>query len=191
MSTKLRQVALVSSTIDSSPIGATTPSTGAFTGLTGSINIPAETPPIGPSAAIVGTGADVALFTFPALNAGRLQASKGLVIKFVTQHTTGTASVSYKLKFGATAVDTFSIIPFNTTFLDVHTYHFFNNSGVQNAQNWIREGIINNASANQPATSSAGTAAIDMTASQVVTFTFNVANTDQVKPVFALLYLIQ
>jgi len=191
MATKLRQVALVSSTIDSTPIGATTPSTGAFTGLTGSINIPAETPPIGPSANIVGTGADVALFTFPALNAGRVQAGKGLLLKFAFQHAVGTASVLYKLKFGATTVDSFSIVPFNTTFLDVHTYYFMNNAGVQNAQNWIREGILNNASGNQPATSGFGTAAIDMTASQVITWTFSVANTDQVKPVFAIPFLLQ
>ncbi len=190
---KVRQLAIFNSTIDSTPIGATTPSTGAFTGLTGNINMPAETPQIGPSAAIVGTGGDAALFTFPALNAGRVQASKGIRITFATQHTVGTAAVTYKLKFGATVVDTFSVTPFNTTFIDVEVYNFFNNSAVQNAQNWLRAGILNTSTvaSSQPATASAGAATIDMTASQVVSFTFNVASTDQVKPVFAMIELIQ
>jgi len=191
MSTKLRQVALVSSTIDSSPIGGTAPSTGAFSGLTGNINMPAETPQQGPATAIVGTGADVALFTFPALAAGRVQSSKGIRITLSTQHTVGTASVSYKLKFGATVVETFSIVPFSNVLTDVNVYNFFNNAGVQNAQNWLRTGIVNQGAGNQGATATSGTAAIDMTATQVITFTFNVASTDQVKPVFAMIELIQ
>ena len=130
MSTKLRQVALVSSTIDSSPIGGTTPSTGAFTGLTGTITMPSETPQQRAGSNIVGTGSDVALFTFPALAAGRLQAGKGLRITLASVHKVGTASVLYKLKFGATVIDSFSILPFNNTFVDAHSYLIFNNSGV-------------------------------------------------------------
>lgn len=189
---KLRQVVLVNSTVDSSPIGATTPSTGAFTALTGSITIPAETPQQGQAAAIVGTGGDVAVITFPALAAGRIQASKGIKLTLATQHTVGTAAVSYKLKFGATAVETFSVTPQNTIFFDIHEYLIFNNNGVSNAQNILRKSIINNSgNTTQIPAASALSSALDFTAAQTITFTFSVANTDQVKQIFGLIELIQ
>lgn len=192
MSTKLRQVALVSSTIDSSPIGATAPSTGAFTGLTGNINMPAETPAQGPLAAIVGTGGDVAVTTFPALNAGRLQASKGIFLMLATQHTVGSAATTYKLKMNGTVIESFTGTPQNNVFFDVHEYYIFNNSGVQNSQYWTRKSIGNSSgSTTQIPAVNIGTAAQDFTLAQTITFTFSVANTDQVKQIFALLTLIQ
>jgi hypothetical protein len=189
---KLRQVTLISSTIDSSPIGATTPSTGAFTGLTGAITVPSETPCQGSSSAIVGTGADVAAITFPALGAGRIQASKGMRLTLVTQHGVGSGAVTYKLKFNGTIIESFAVTPQNNIFFDIHRYLIFNNSAVSNAQHWFRESTINNSgNTTQIPAASSGTASQDFTAAQTITFTFNAANTEQVQPIFALIELIQ
>jgi hypothetical protein len=189
--TTVTGLAITNSTIDSTTIGATTPSTGVFTSVSGGITMPPECPEVGSIAAITGNGADQVLFTCT-LNANRLAASKGVRIRIGLLHSTGTALANYKLKFGATQIDNFNLANFNNTFLDVHQYEIFNNSGVQNTQNWLRTGILNASSAaGQAVTASAGSASTDFTQSVTITFTFNVAATDAVQRLYGNVELMQ
>jgi hypothetical protein len=132
---------------------------------------------------VVGTGADANLYTFT-IPANTLAAGKGIHFKAYWHHTTGTASVTMKLKFGATTLT--SNASASTTF-DHFEGDIYNNSGVTNAQTSFLDVYQNNVFLGSGATTSAN----DMTTAITISLTFNVANTDQVTPVFWLLTLNQ
>lgn len=145
----------------------------------------------GPLAAVVGTAGDANVFTFT-IPANTVGAGKGLRIKVVYLHSTGTVSTSFKVKLGATTIVTNTYAPATTSAIERQTIEIFNNAGVTNAQNWTEEHLLNIvANTNLVAGINAGTSAIDFTSSQVFAFTFNVAASDQVTPKALLIELIQ
>jgi len=140
----------------------------------------------GPGNAIVGTGADVALFTATApIAPNTVAAGKGIRITVWTQHTNGSASVMYKLKFGVTTFESHAIAPQNTALLDMIVYEIFNNAGVQNSQYYVASGLENlSGNATSVPFMFNNTNAFDFTLAQTPSFAFNVAATDSVKPLF-------
>jgi hypothetical protein len=137
---------------------------------------------VGPSAAITGTAADVTVCTTPALSTSILTAAKGFRATISFIHSTGTASTTYKLKYGATIIESTSYAPFNTTGTDVFQYVVFNNAGVQNAQHWTRFSIVNSGAAVNVPGVTVGTSTADFSASAALLWTMNVAATDQITP---------
>jgi hypothetical protein len=147
----------------------------------------------GPASAITGTAADATVYTYT-IPANTIGAGKGFRLKVTFIHSTGTASVTYKLSLGGTLLDSAAYSNINTGAVDQFTWEIFNNSGVQNAQNWVRGATQNNNAGGAVqliAANSVGTSAKDMTASQILLFTFNVAATDQVTPKQWVVELIQ
>lgn len=145
----------------------------------------------GASGAITGNSAEQNVFT-TTLSASQVQAGKGLHIKVVYLHSTGSASVTYKLKYGSAVIESVAFANNGTTTLDVFDYYVFNNAGVQNAQTWVRTGFNNvtGITGSDP-TSITGTAAADFSASAALAFTFTAANTDAVTPKMFIVELIQ
>jgi hypothetical protein len=125
--------------------------------------------------ASVGTAADKTLYTYT-LPASTLAAGKGLRVKAWFTHSTASASVTYKLFFGATAyVNSATTNSANVLYAEAE---IFNNSGATNAQNGNN---LTNLGA-PPALNEFAplTSAIDTTAAVTIQLTFNVAATDQV-----------
>lgn len=144
----------------------------------------------GASGAITGTGADATLFT-KTLSASQIEAGKGIRITAGFLHNSGTASVTYKIKYGATVIDSLSYANFGTTVSDKWEYTIMNNTGVQNAQTFIRDCVLNGNGSASTASQNTGTSAADFSTSAALALTFNVAATDQVTPKFWLVELIQ
>jgi hypothetical protein len=145
-----------------------------------------------PAAAITGTGADATIYTYTVPGTW-MSYAKGIRVKIAYLHSTGSASTTYKLKIGATTIDTIGgYVPDNNTNVDVITYEIFNNSGSITAQSWLRSGMINLTGSGQlSGTSAAGTSAIAFGSSQAITFTFSVASTDKVTPELFIVELLQ
>lgn len=103
-----------------------------------------------------------------------------LDVRFGLSHTTGTASVTYKLFYSTGVV---SIGSLTHAGQKSGMALVCNNSGVQNAQqlNFIL-GASNNAGGFSGLIPAVATSAIDSTTAQTLKLTFNVANTDQVTP---------
>jgi hypothetical protein len=136
------------------------------------------------AAALTGDSTDKTFYTFT-LPASTLAAGKGIRVSAFWIHGTGTASVTYKLFFGATAVvNTSSAVTGNGSLETV----IMNKPGVTNAQR---------ASGKFTPTGTAsvifsGISPAETTANAVVVkATFNVANTDQVTPAQFLVELVQ
>lgn len=145
----------------------------------------------GASGAITGNSTAQNLFSF-SLPGNTVQAGKGIRIKAVTLHNTGTAGPTYALKIGATTVESFVLAPNNNTQVDYFEWDIYNNAGVQNAQTWARKSVQNQTGlVNAAIGGSAGTAAVDLSSTQTITWSFNVANTDAVTPKFWSIELIQ
>jgi hypothetical protein len=132
----------------------------------------------------VGTGADANVYTF-SIPANTMQAGKGIRISVGWQHTTGTASVTYKLKYGATTVSTNGEAGTGPASL---VFYVMNNPGSTSAQTAWQESRVNNAItyATQFASPAENT-----TGAVTASFTFNVAATDQVTPKFFLIESVQ
>jgi hypothetical protein len=139
--------------------------------------------------ALTGNAADQTVYTYtmPAV----VGAGKGIRVKVIFIHSTGTASVTYKLIIGAVTVEAPAYANFSTAGTDKLEWEIFNNAGVQNAQNWQRSSVVNTGGVTNSPGESVGTAAVDLSAQQVVKFTFNVAATDQITPKFWRVELIQ
>ena len=139
---------------------------------------------VGSGAAVVGTGADANLFSF-SVPANTMQAGKGIRVTVGFQHTTGTANVTYKLKFGATTVASNTE---NGTGSVVVRFGVMNNPGSQTAQTAWQETANDGTVIYSP---QFATPAENTTGAVTLAFTFSVANTDQVTPKFFLVEVIQ
>lgn len=139
----------------------------------------------GPLAAVVGTGADVNLYTFT-IPANTIQAGKGIRLKVSVNHSTGSAAVSYKLKLGSTALYTAGGAATSSATL-TFDQEIFNDAGVQNTQ-FGQLIMIDSATITANITF---TSAENAANSLALTFTMNVAATDQVTPKFWRVELIQ
>jgi len=139
----------------------------------------------GPAAAITGTGADVNVFTYT-MPGNTMAAGKGIRVWVAWQHTSGNATVTYTMKFGG---GVFNVISDAGTGFAQTRYDIFNNPGVQNAQICLIAIQTSGTTINGPG--AVTSSAIDTTAAVTISFTFNVANTDQVTPKFWVVELIQ
>lgn len=135
---------------------------------------------------LTGNATDQNLFSYT-LPANTLQAGKGLRLTLAALHASGTASVSYKIKFGATTINSASTATAGSDV--ILSALVFNNSGVQNAQTaigqpaFIGNTFLGGSGASLPAENTANAVTI--------TGTFNVAATDQVRPTLFIVELIQ
>lgn len=138
----------------------------------------------GPAAAITGTGADATAYTFT-VPANTIGSGKGIRVTTAINHSTGTASVTYKLSFGGTAIASYNsaVTGYGRVITDI-----FNNVGSVTAQSIDNGHLIINTSL---VTGGGGSSAIATTSNQAVTFTFNVAATDQVTPIMFRIELLQ
>lgn len=129
------------------------------------------------ASAIVGTGADATFFTYT-LPANTLAVGAGLHYRVWYKHTTGTASVTYKVSFGGTNIGSFTSPSHGTgSYIDVEIY----NNGSTSAQ--LCSVHYNDGDTAQ--LWAFNTTAINTTSGAALTFTFNVANTDQITPEMA------
>jgi hypothetical protein len=143
----------------------------------------------GPLAAVVGTGADATLYTFT-IPANVIGAGKGIRVTVVSQKTTGTGIATYKLKFGATTIESPALTQNSNVNPDDFTYRILNNSGVQNAQNWTRLALFVSAGATSLGGAS-GTSAENSANALTISWTFSAAGTEQVTPKQFIVELIQ
>jgi hypothetical protein len=136
------------------------------------------------AAALPGNGTDQTMYTYT-LKGGTMKAGQGVRILVAFQHTTGTASVNYRLTWGGTQV--FSIPDTGTSFVETE-FLIFNQPAVTNSQLEIQRPWIDATTIVR--SGSANAQSKDSTVDQAIAFTFNVANTDQVTPYIWLVELI-
>ncbi|MBZ5662584.1 MAG: hypothetical protein LAO08_19445 [Acidobacteriia bacterium] len=131
----------------------------------------------GPASAVQGTGAAAVYYTCT-IPAGALAAGAGVRFTVTSQHTTGTASVSYNLSFGGTT--TTAAAPSGAANqLEVITFTVHNAAGVQNSQNIV---TVGQDSAGGTNSIKYNTAAVNTANAVVVNVQFNVAATDFITP---------
>lgn len=138
-------------------------------------------------APLTGNSGDQTFFTYT-IPGGTVPPGKAVRVTAIWKHSTGVANVTYKLSFGGVLIinfgsiaDTvsstysFQVVLFNegTTTAKASQY-FINDSGT----GLVQGGYSRNIAAN-------------MSSNQAITFTFNVANTDQVTPDMFLVELVQ
>lgn len=143
----------------------------------------------GPLAAVIGNATDLTLYTFT-IPANTIGAGKGIRVKQVSKHTTGSGLVTYKLKLGATTLDTLALTSNVGVADDDRTWHIMNNAGVQNAQSFTRLSFDVVTATLTPFTTD-GTSAENTVNALVLTVTMNAANTEQVTPKQWIVELIQ
>ena len=143
----------------------------------------------GPAGAITGNGSFQTIYT-NTLSANQIAAGKGIEIEVITLHSTGNGSVTYKLIFGSTTIESTAITSNANLESDIWQWRIFNSPGVQNAQ-WWRRTIFFATGAATGAGTNKGTAAENTVNSLAVTFQFSAANTEQVTPQGWTIRLIQ
>lgn len=122
---------------------------------------------------LTGNGADQTVYTYT-LPGATLAKAKGVRVKTWFIHGTGTASVTYKVSFGASAVVNTASATTGNGYAEVTVMNTVGSTSAQRAS-----GIFNMTGVSPVLTS--GVAPSETTASNVVIkLTFNVANTDQV-----------
>lgn len=136
------------------------------------------------SGALTGNSADQTVFSYT-LPANTLPAGRGLRIS-VRYSQTGTTSTTYKLKFGATTL--LSYTDTNANISEV-TLDIYNKSGVTNAQRIASALALTNAFSALKALTITESSA-DTTSSTAILFTFNVANTVSVTPTSFVVQLL-
>lgn len=165
-------------------VGAATPDTLTNKVMTGASNgnnitlLNAQ----GPLSPVTGNSTDQTLFTYT-LPASTIATLKGIRVRMATLHTTGSASVNYKIYFGSTGTGMgFSDNSTNPTIMSAD---IINTTGIT-AQTVIVNGVW---------TGNTGTAfgspAENTANSVIIKGTFNVANTDAVTPKLWTVELIQ
>lgn len=137
-------------------------------------------------APITGNGADQVMYTF-VVPANTMGAGKGIYIVAGWQHTTGTAAVTTKMKYGATTVATNSEAG---TGLTVVSWYVMNNPGSTSAQTAWQE-IGQDAGSSVVYSPQIATPAENTTGAVTVVVTFSVANTDAVTPKFFKVEIVQ
>jgi hypothetical protein len=133
----------------------------------------------GTLAGVVGDNTDKMVFASPSL--GPFSAGKGFRVKVWTVHSVGTAAITYKLFYGATAVYTTSLTSVDNTHYDYFTIDVTNDTGTQNAQTIGTVDIVNNIAADNPS-SGVTTSAANLAVAGVIKWTMNAANTQTVIP---------
>lgn len=136
------------------------------------------------SGPLTGTGADVVVYTYT-LPANTLRSSTGIRVTIYWIHGTGTAAVAYKLKFGAAAQ------PISTSLSTTGGFTataLIMNKGATNSQR-LTSTVLSTAGVAALVTGNLGSE--DTTAPVTISFTFSVANTDQVTGGQFLVELIQ
>lgn len=149
----------------------------------------------GASGALTGNSSDQSLFTQYTIPANTVVPGACLQIEVSTRHSTGTASVTYKLNLGGTLsggnvsggtiVESNGFANNNTSGFDTITYTLCNDSGSQASQaNTSKVALFNltGFSTIVPTSGVLSNPNVNFTNAQNVFFTFNVANTDQVTP---------
>lgn len=137
-------------------------------------------------APVVGTGADVNIFTW-SVPAGIVPVGSAVRIKFWFSHSTGTAAVNYKLKIGATTITNFGSAAGTGTFMGGTTLYNQGSGQCTKAD----EPLVTSTPSIQAAPTYFAGNICDFSAGFTVSLTFNVANTDQVTPQFWTAELIQ
>lgn len=135
------------------------------------------------SGPLTGNSSDQTIWTY-ILPANTLAAGKGVRVTFAVAHGTGTASVSYKIFFGATSVASGASTA-STVYGKSET---FNRPGITNGQRGI--GYVLGGTAVAGITTG-NSPAEDTTAAVTIKVTFNVANTDAVTGGEFIVELIQ
>ena len=134
----------------------------------------------GAASAITGDATDHTIYT---TTVNSIPAGGCVNVKFGLTHSTGSASVTYKL-FYSTFVVTWAALAHSG--VKAGEALLCNNAGVQNAQQWnVMAGASNNGGSfagTLPGVATGG--AINSVSSQILKLTFNVASTDQVTPQF-------
>ena len=145
----------------------------------------------GSTAILTGNSTDQVIYTYT-MPANTLAAGKGLRVTVYAEHDAGSATISWKVNFGGTAWTT---VPLSDTTPPVKAERFecliFNNAGVTNAQHGSAWVITNSGGSASVISSGSSSAAVATTSSVTITFTFNVASTDQARGMQFLVELIQ
>jgi hypothetical protein len=135
----------------------------------------------GPTGALTGNSTDQTVYTYT-LPANTLGAGKCLRVRTWFNHTSGSASVTWKLIWGSSAYLSGSSTLSGTLFYEAT---ICNNAGVTNAQHGSSINNVNNTVSiggnGMTNTFSPLAAAVDTTQAQAISLSFNVANTDQAK----------
>lgn len=119
---------------------------------------------------VAGTGAEATVYTYT-LPANTVLASQGISVRICWGHTVGSASVAYKVYFGATVIDSWSS---TDTAFNIYEAEIFNElTNDQNVNTW--KSLNGTFTTNFPA------CAVDTTAGVIIKFTMNVAATDTVQ----------
>lgn len=144
--------------------------------------------------ALTGNSADQAMYTYT-MPANTLGPGKCFRAKVVWFHNSGTALVNYKINVGSAAPISNTSTGVDNSRMESAYVTVCNNAGVQNAQNVelyhaFRSSSVANVFINEIINNET-TTAIDFTSSQVISATFNVANTDQVTPKFWIVEMVQ
>lgn len=138
------------------------------------------------AAALVGNSADQAIYSYLVLGGTLVSGSAGLRVRAQFNHSAGAAAVTYKLKFGSGSLTIAATAVAGSINL---TAYIFNNG--TNAQNVIVDPMTNGTAIIGATAVAPGGFAVNSAANQLLSVTFNVANTDQVLPQFFLVELIQ
>lgn len=138
----------------------------------------------GTLAPVVGNAADQNFYSYT-LPANILGSGKALRVRAQWRHSTGSASVAYKFKFGSTLITIGSDSSTNQTNSEIIIYNKTTTTQLVVLGPAVDFTTIIGAPASD------NTFAEDTTTSKTVAVTFNVANTDQVTPIFFMVELMQ
>ena len=124
------------------------------------------------TAQLTGNAADQTIWTF-SIPGNTIESGKGIDFDIWVSHDVGTASITWKITYGSAVV---SCAIGGTSVNEIHFRGMIaNNNSVTNAQRLGLDCTTTNAESIGTATG-----AVDTTASQTLTFSFNVANTDKI-----------
>jgi len=139
----------------------------------GSVNTASATP-----GSYVGTGAALTVFSYT-LPANRMAAGKCVVLRASVNHNVGSANVNYTYNYGGSASSNMASASATVLAFPGMLCNTPGTTGTQNLSGNLGASGVTNA------------LAIDSTTSQAITFAFNVAATDAVKPTFFELETVQ
>lgn len=140
----------------------------------------------GSSGALTGNGSDQTLYTY-SIPANYIGPGKGVRIRIQFQHNSGSAGVVYKFNFGSSITES-NTGPTTTGTRYTAEYIVYNNPGSQSAQQGSN---FHNISSDAFSTFCCASGTENTQNAVTVSFTFNVANTDQVTPQSFSVELIQ
>jgi len=134
----------------------------------------------GPGAPLTGDSTDQTVYS-SVIDAGKIAAGKGFKVTAFFSRSSGSTATIYNLFLGSALIETFTLTP-QLTVNQTMQWTIFNNAGSTSSQSWARWAIFVDHTATVPGCQ-AGTFTADLSVSQILKFTFNVANPDQLTPV--------